>query len=175
MKESLKTILGLSVLAATTVATFAIVTFDAGTGAGFVGKGDVQLIYGWNNKALQDNAASVRFRASSSTITETTWTCDRDGGPQTQERANTTTTTTEGLVSSIARERNQITGFILSGYNGTPVITTEHDGPAVSSCPTGWSPIDLVVGEPVPVEGGGLQVSGDLGVTWVPLPITPVL
>jgi hypothetical protein len=37
---------------------------DAG-GYGFCGKGDVQLVFGWNNKALQENASQVNFRVSS--------------------------------------------------------------------------------------------------------------
>ncbi len=41
--------------------TFASVTFDPTTGAGFVGKGDVQTAFGWNNQALQANAADVTF------------------------------------------------------------------------------------------------------------------
>jgi hypothetical protein len=164
-----KSIIGVAVLAvAASAMVMAAVTFDSGTGTGFVGKGDLQLLYGWNNKGLQDNAASVQFRASSATVTETTWTCDRDAGPQTQERANTTTTTTQGIVSSIARERNQITGFILNGYNGAPQVTEEHDGPAIGSCPSMWTAIDLVVGAPVPVPGGGLPFSID-GTNWNPL------
>ena len=30
-----------------------IVTFDPATGTGFVGKGDLQTVFEWNNKALQ--------------------------------------------------------------------------------------------------------------------------
>jgi hypothetical protein len=37
----------------------AAVTFNPMTGEGFVGKGDVQLIYGWNNQQLQLNAELV--------------------------------------------------------------------------------------------------------------------
>src|ERR671918_1859956 len=48
------------------------VTVNPADGTGFVGKGDVQLIFGWNNKALQDNAGSVEFRANSTVVTETT-------------------------------------------------------------------------------------------------------
>jgi hypothetical protein len=154
-----KSIIGLAVAGAiaTSAAVMALVTFDPATGKGFVGKGDVQLVDGWNNKKLQDNAAFVEFRASSVVATATTWTCDKDTGPNTQERSNTTTTTTEGLVTTIARERNQITGFTLDGYDGDPVVSEEHDGPTVGSCPTGWTAIDLVEGPSVP-SGGGLEV-----------------
>jgi opacity protein-like surface antigen len=154
-------------VALASVGVFAAVTFDPPTGTGFVGKGDVQLLYGWNNKQLQDNASSVQFQASTVEVTESTWTCDRDAGPQTLERANTTTTTTQGVVSHIARERNQITGFILLGYDGDPVVETELDGPAVGSCPAGWTAIDLVEGDPAQTAGG-LQVSID-GSNWFDL------
>jgi hypothetical protein len=157
----------LALAGAVVMATVAIaaVSFDPATGTGFVGKGDVQLVFGWNNKALQDNAGSVQFRASTEQVSTSTWTCDRDAGPQTQERANTTTTTTQGIVDSIARERNQITGFNLTGYFGAPETDTEHEGPAVGSCPTGWTAIDLVTEEGP--SSSTLQVS--IGGDWFDL------
>ena len=42
----------------------AAVTFDSDTGVGFVGKGDVQLAFGWNNTQLQKNAPGVAFSSS---------------------------------------------------------------------------------------------------------------
>lgn len=163
------------VLAAMISATvaFASITFDSNTGAGFVGKGDVQYTFNWNNKALQDNAGNVRFRASSTSITTYDWTCDRDAGPQTQERSNTTTTYVQGIIASIGRERNQITGFILSGYDGDPTVSTDHEGPAVGSCPTGWTAIDLT--ESTQPGGTTLEVSSDGGTTWTTLLEKPVI
>ena len=38
------------------------VQYDAATGKGFVGKGDVQTAFGWNNGDLQKNAAGVTFK-----------------------------------------------------------------------------------------------------------------
>jgi hypothetical protein len=137
-------------------------------GYGFVGKGDVQLIYGWNNKDLQDNAVDVEFRIISSSVTETTWTCDRDSGPQTQERTNTTTTTTQEVVTTVARVRNQITGFLLEGFMGDPTETSESDGPDIGSCPAGWTAIDLT-DTTYPGEDNGVQVSIN-GTDWFELP-----
>lgn len=139
----------------------AAVTFDPSTGTGFVGKGDVQTALHYNNKQLQENANSLEFTYSSTSATETTWTCDRDGGPQSQERTNTTTTTVQGVVGTVARERNQITGFNLTGFSGAPTENTENEGPKVGSCPTFWTAIDLVEGDPV-VTDGGLYVNGVL-------------
>ncbi len=165
--------LALAAMLVASTAAMAAVSFDPVTGTGFVGKGDVQLIYGWNNQQLQTNAGSVKFRAT--TTSTANWTCSRPAPTPrdpdreiTQERASTTTT--QGVVTKIARERNQITGFILNGYSGTPVETT--DGPAVGTCPsdpTGASQFtfdegSLVQSDPVTV----LEVSND-GINWTPL------
>jgi hypothetical protein len=137
----------------------AAVTFDPATGTGFVGKGDVQTALILNNAQMQNTAVVFTYNATS--VSEATWTCDRDAGPQTQERANITTTTTQAVASSIARVKNQITGYNLTGYSSDPIVSEEVEGPAVGSCPTGWTAIDLVVGDPVPT-GGGLYVNGVL-------------
>jgi hypothetical protein len=42
----------------------AAVTFNDTTGTGFVGKGDVQVAFGWNNKQLQTNATGVSFSST---------------------------------------------------------------------------------------------------------------
>jgi len=152
---------------------YAAVTFDPTTGEGFVGKGDVQYTFDWNNAQLQAKADLVGFRYASSVSVETTWTCDRDAGPQTQERANTTTTSVQGLVDTVGRLKRQITGFNLLGWDGEVSETSESDGPAVGSCPTGWTAINIVVGEPV--VSGGFEVSGDGGTTWTALLEPPVV
>ena len=156
-------------VAALAIPAVAAISFDAPTGVGFVGKGDVQLVYGWNNKALQDNAASVKFRASTSAVTEVSWTCTNSNNQSVQERERTTTTTTQGVVSSIARERNQITGFGLIGYSGTSTGSSTTDGPAVNSCPSGpWS-LTAPAGDPEVVSSTStLEVSTD-GTAWFAL------
>jgi hypothetical protein len=138
----------------------AAVTFDSETGTGFVGKGDVQLKYGWNNKQLQDNAASVSFRYNAEVVEEVSWTCTKDGETNSQQRQRTTTNSTAGVLSHIARERNQITGFVLSGYAGNPtVVVGATEGPALNSCPSGWS-VTTPPGTPEVVSStGGLEVS----------------
>lgn len=63
----------------------AAVTFDASTGTGFVGKGDVQLAFGWNNKQLQANAAGVTFpgdRVSSGDTVPVVGEACSGGGPE---------------------------------------------------------------------------------------------
>jgi hypothetical protein len=161
-------VLGMAAVAVIVSAAYAEVIFNPETGAGFVGKGDVQLVFGWNNKALQDNAENVQFQAMSGMVSETTWTCKRDAGEQTQERTRTTTTSLQGVVSHTERVRNQITGFILAGYNGDPVTSEETDGPAIGSCPNFWSVIEGPDTEVLGSSGGGLQVSVN-GSDWFDL------
>ncbi len=129
---------GLMALATPAMAS---VTFDPATGTGFVGKGDVQTVFTWSNKALQDNAATVDFRVNS--VTETNWTCTKIvvlGTDELKEivQQRSTTTTTKGLVTTVARDNSKgkdgpVTGFYLKGYEGTPVLGT--DGPEEGSCP----------------------------------------
>jgi hypothetical protein len=151
-------------------AVFAAVTFDPATGTGFVGKGDVQTALGLNNAQLQAQAASLQFTAVSTSTT--TWTCSKphpSGDPNkeiTNERS--TETTTQGIVSSIARVKNQITGFNLSGYSGTPTVTT--DGPAVDTCPAAASGFTFDEGSSQTTPG-----STQLYVNGVLLPITPTV
>jgi hypothetical protein len=157
-------------LALSAMVVFAAVTFDPITGEGFVGKGDVQLAYGWNNKALQHNADDVDFRANSVVVTEVSWICTNSNNENTQERERTTTTSIAGVVSSVARVKNQITGFNLTGYSGTPTESSTTEGNPLNSCPSGpWS-LTTPAGDPEVVSstGGGLEVSID-GDEWFPL------
>jgi hypothetical protein len=160
------------------------ITFDASTGLGFVGKGDVQYTYGWNNAQLQNNAALVRFQVNVVEVSEYAWTCHRFTGPGgtreiIQERANTTTTSLQGLIGYVARERNQVTGFVLTGYVGGAVVqSTATDGPAVNSCPaspSGFTLLDAAGAPAVSSFGGGLEISKDAGTTWTALIEKPAL
>jgi hypothetical protein len=141
-------------------------TFNATTGTGFVGKGDVQLVYGWNNKQLQDNAADVKFQATSTVGTYVQWTCTKDND-NTQVRRETTRTETEGVLSSIGRLKNQITGFNLLGYDGSPTIgDPQVGGPQLNSCPNSWE-LTIPAGDPQPITDGAtvLEVSTN-GTDW---------
>ena len=157
--------LGLSTLM---IATFmlasvamAAVTFDPATGTGFVGKGDVQLALGLNNAQLQAQAASLQFAVKNTVVTEVSWVCTNTNNERIQERARTTTTETQGVLSAVARERNQITGFNLTGYSGTPTTSSSTDGPAVNSCPSGPWMLTTPAGEPEVVSSSSvLTVNG---------------
>lgn len=56
--------LTVAVFALTISAAQAAVTFNSETGTGFVGKGDVQTVLGYNNSQLQRNASSLVFTSS---------------------------------------------------------------------------------------------------------------
>ena len=129
--------------AATTVAVagsaHGIVTFDFASGTGFVGKGDVQTAFAWNNAQLQRNAGGVTFEASSDTSYDVTCAWETEtGGPHSQVIEHAVTVhrnaAVRGTVAYDARVRTQITGFNLRGYGA--VTTTGGAVPAVGdSCP----------------------------------------
>jgi hypothetical protein len=155
-------------IAVTATVAFAAVTFDPVTGEGFVGKGEVQEVYGWNNKALQDNADLVQFRAISEVVTEVSWVCTNDNNQNTQERERTTTESVSGVLSTVARDDRgrQVTGFHLMGYDGNPVTGAPvTDGPPLNSCPNFWT-LTTPAGDPEVVSSmTKLEVSID-GTNW---------
>jgi hypothetical protein len=118
-------------------AAFAAVSFDSSTGTGFVGKGDIQVPMGWNDSALQRNAAGVTFVYSS----DETYAFDctftviigRERTPTPQQVTRHTDVSVNAAVAYDTRKNNQnkITGFNLTGF-GTPITS----------------------GDPVPVDGG---------------------
>ena len=150
----------------------ATVTFDPATGTGFVGKGDVQTVFNWTNKALQNNAAAVDFRVNSST--ETVWTCTKtvvQGNDVVREivQERSTSSSIQGLVTSVARENSKgkdgaVTGFYLKGYEGGAVVSVT-DGPAVGSCPADPSGFVYDDNAVATSSGGGLEVTAD-GTNW---------
>lgn len=133
----------------------AAVTFDPGTGTGFVGKGDVQLAYGWNNAALQRNAGSLTFSYSSTDTYTAVCSWVTGEGTRGEKTHTITRNRTVSVISEItgeARKNSQldITGFNLKGFAGESVTT----------------------GGEIPVEGTSCPGNGTEG-TWGPVTITP--
>lgn len=94
------------------------------------------------------------------------------GGSPGSDCERRTTTTIRGLLSSIARERNQITGFILQQYDGGPSENVTNQGPGLNTCPNPASQWTLTTpaGDPELVsQTTSLDVSNDDGNTWTPL------
>lgn len=143
-----------------TVTSFASVTFDATTGLGFVGKGDVQLAFGWNNAALQNNAAGVTFSYDAVDTYEVTveWTTgEGTRGQKTHVITVNRQVSVSASVLSAARTHKQVDGFNLLGLgtetsSGTvPVVGANfNDGNDVK-------PITAVT--LLSSTGGGLSVS----------------
>jgi hypothetical protein len=116
------------------------ISLDLETGTGFIGKGDVQLLFGWNNKQLQDNAENLEFRVSSEDVREYEWTCYNSHNGNTQYRSQIISNSYQGTLSSIARVNKQITGFNISGYSEAAVVDSEVvSGNKINSCPASGS------------------------------------
>jgi hypothetical protein len=119
----------------------------------------------------------VTFTQKSTTEQSFDWTCVKTvvSGNGTvrgtrQERANVTTTDVTAVVSNLARVRNQITGYNLTGY-GPTTTTSVVDGPAPLSCPDASS--DFVLDQESVVTSDPKTLSKGLYVNNVSLPITP--
>jgi hypothetical protein len=135
-------------LAAATISTaaFATVTFDTTTGAGWVGKGDVQLAFGWNNAQMQARHVGTTFGVDSTTSYDVTceWTTTTGG-------KNSTTIThtvnnhhnisSSASVDSASRKTGQYTGWFLYGFSdgGLGSVSLPQVG---DSCPQGGSASD---------------------------------
>ena len=91
-------------------------------GVGFVGKGDVQLAFGWNNQLLQDNASGITFTLESEDVYTAVCefvTGEGTRGERTHRVPHTESTTVNSSVAYHPRIRNQITGFNLTGTGAT--------------------------------------------------------
>ena len=116
----------------------ALVTFDPATGTGFVGKGDVQSSFAWNNAGLQSHASGVTF---SFDVTERRYKdcVDNDNPNNGQIRLVDERHQTKEVTSQIqydARTHKQIDGFILTGFGAT----TQQGGIVNNKCPDGFHP-----------------------------------
>jgi hypothetical protein len=110
------------------VSLFAAVTFDPDSGTGFVGKGDVQIAFGWNNAQLQNNANNVSFTydASENYSAVCTWTTGE--GTRGERTHNVTHTKSTSVLSALAYDprqtkgQKQFTGFNLLGFGAVTYV-----------------------------------------------------
>lgn len=133
-------------LAGATTPALATVTFDPGTGTGFVGKGDVQLAWGWNNAKLQSAASGVTFSYVREDAADFEVTCEWDtvNKKQTIHHAVTNTRSVNSSVAydvTTATRKNpqgSVTGFRLNGFGPGSETTSGQAIPAVGDgCPNG--------------------------------------
>lgn len=156
-------------------AAFASVSFDSSTGTGFVGKGDIQVLYGWNNAQAQSNAKLVSFSYDATDTYDVAceWTTTT-GGPNSHEIFHDITvprhTRVASSINSDPRKTGQYTGYNLNGFGST---TTEGSVPTVGGTCPGNSNVGIVTAVTLTGSTGGLSVTFN-GISY-PLPNTPTL
>jgi hypothetical protein len=171
-----KIALGAAACVGASVVAYATVTFNPSTGVGFVGKGDLQTSWGWNNAKLQTCAAAVRFyyhteqSATYSAVCEFT-TGEGARGERTHlvshtiDRVNSVNST----VSYDTRKNNQgvITGFNLAGLGAAATVVATGEIPVLGGpCPGNeghdgvWSSVELLSATAA-ADGGGLYATSD--------------
>ncbi|WP_242370742.1 hypothetical protein [Anaeromyxobacter sp. SG26] len=122
------------------------VTFDPATGQGFVGKGDVQTPFAWNNAMLQSYANAVAFSYESEAVYDVT--CEKEGKKTTLTKHFKRSRASELSIQFETRNnKKQVTGFFLIGY-GDEVEST--------------------------VDGSDICPASDNDIAWVEVPGTRV-
>ncbi len=89
-----------------------------GDGSGFVGKGDVQLALGLNNKQMQEAASSLESPTTTRRPTRSPAPASSASVTKTFDRVQNL----NGEVAYDARTRKQVTGFDLTGWDGEPTL-----------------------------------------------------
>lgn len=125
IKSAVVTAVALAVALAMVLQVSAAVTFDPETGTGFVGKGDVQVAFDWNNAKIQENAKKVTFTYDQIDTYEAT--CEWVTGVGTRgSRTHTLSLTRSKEVQSnisydarMVKGQKQITGYTLNGMEAT--------------------------------------------------------
>jgi len=150
---------GLLLAGATSASAY---TMDS-SGAGWVGKGEVQSAYGWNNKAMQSNVGGVTFVYDTTATYAVTCEFDTPGSNHhviTQEKSTgVTATLTSDARNNSSGKDGPMTGWHLTGFG-----TTTTDGqalPAVGDGCPGNSGLGAVTS--VEQEGAG---DGGLYAVW---------
>ena len=153
-----KTLLAIAA-AATVTASLAAVTFNAASGTGFVGKGDVQLAFGWNNQQANANASLLSFNTVETISYDAV--CEWDtvtGGKESKVIhhivTNTKTSQINGSVAYDVRKGAgiaNVNGFNLTGYGS-----------------------QVTVGDPVPMVGAACAPGSDnAGTSGMLTAVTP--
>jgi hypothetical protein len=108
----------------------ASVTVNA-DGTGFVGKGDVQTAFGWNNAKLQTEALAGHLSFTS--VSTETWEWDEtwDTGIGTRgfkhhEVTKSTVNSINAVLNYSNRQHSQVDGIFLEGFNGAPTVSGDY-------------------------------------------------
>jgi hypothetical protein len=122
-------------------AAFAAVSLDPLTGMGWVGKGDIQLAYGWNDKTIQTRSVEVDFEVQQQVTVAVTCQIEKRGVVEfkTASRNRSLSDTQDGD----PRVKNaRFTGYFLGGYKGQETAS----------------------GDPLPKDGDACKAEGEDGV-----------
>lgn len=179
---------GLLTLGVATSGAHAAVNFDSTAGSGFVGKGDVQLAFNWNNTALQKNASALTFTYEAvETYVVTEYWETLTGGKQPKIVTHEITVPKHASVSANvvydARKANQINGFNLNNF-GT--VITEGTVPVVGDPLTGnrevydaeegvWVHATVTAVEKTKSEGGLFVNYNGTSIAMPNTPVEPVV
>lgn len=96
---------------------------------GFVGKGDVQTLLGFNNKQMQDAHTKVGFSyvASVEYSFECTWTTGPDHNRKAHVNTKSASTDIDATVASDSRRTGQWTGWNLGALSATAPVAEPQD------------------------------------------------
>ncbi|WP_129691544.1 hypothetical protein [Gottfriedia acidiceleris] len=129
---------GLLTLGVVTSGANAAVNFDSTAGSGFVGKGDVQLAFNWNNTTLQKNASGLTFTYETKDTYDVTEEWDTPAGKKIVHHDVTipkhVSVDANVVYESRTNKQTSITGFNLNNF-GT--VVTEGVLPSVGDPLTG--------------------------------------
>jgi hypothetical protein len=149
MRRNLSVLFAVAVLFAA-APMFGEVIFNESSGVGFVGKGDVQQLFIWNNKTLQDRAGDVEFYYQELATFDVP--CKKELEKKVMRNTYARAAAINSAVTADPRQKNQFTGFNLNGYDGDSVSVFD------TNCPGGWE----ADGDPVEVgsddDGAALWV-----------------
>ena len=163
-------------VAAAASAAYATVTFDPATGTGFVGKGDVQLVLGWNNAVLQQYALQLKFSYQVQDKYDATceWTTTTGSGKVIYHDVTVKKSVqVSDIVAYDARTHKQVDGFNLTGYGS---VSQNIDPPVIGGPCLGeggqqgtWTDVTKTS------SSGGLFVTDPTNNSDVLLPVTTTL
>ena len=140
---------------------FASVTFDQNTGTGFVGKGEVQSVFRWNNYAAQQQANNVLFSYNSSSSYDVT--IEFETGNPANPLGTTHYVVNQNKATSVigsvdARKNGQYSGWNLTGL-GTPTVSGDPLPSIGDGCPNGTLATCHVTAVTLISSTGGLFVT----------------
>jgi hypothetical protein len=175
----------------------AAVSVDAATGSGFVGKGDVQLAFGYNNAQLQAAATAINFEQRRTDVYDTvcSWeiettvvTENNPANPASPRATHTRTkkvtiTGTTALTDTLAYEvvvsstqkkstQKQWTGFNLTGFGASNADAPPQVGDACEGDDDAAGTLSEVIKNDAESTRELYVTHGDRS---APLPNTPVL